>query len=131
MVPKTTRRQELQTATSWLEGKGLYSVHAEYLYRLSFRFLLFLLKQTPFKKFLRATIRVSNSSDPDQPRLFVKPDLGPNYLQRLSTDKQDTFIAKRAHARNVQRTIHVIAHEKCMFCCHQVSVHKPLLFKSM
>ena len=32
------------------------------------------------------TIRVSNSLDPDQARLFVWPDLGPNYLQRLSAD---------------------------------------------
>ena len=32
------------------------------------------------------TIRVSNSLDPDQARRFVGPDLGPNYLQRLSAD---------------------------------------------
>ena len=32
------------------------------------------------------TIRVSNSLDPDQARHFVGPDLGPNYLQRLSAD---------------------------------------------
>ena len=31
-------------------------------------------------------IRVSNSLDPDQARHFVEPDLGPNYLQRLSAD---------------------------------------------
>ena len=31
-------------------------------------------------------IRVSNSSDPDQDRRFVGPDLSPNCLQRLSTD---------------------------------------------
>ena len=33
---------------------------------------------------LRNTIRVSNSLDPDQGRLSVGPDLGPNCLQRLS-----------------------------------------------
>ena len=35
---------------------------------------------------LDATIRVSNSLDPDQARHFVGPDLGPNCLQRLSAD---------------------------------------------
>ena len=32
------------------------------------------------------TIRVSNSMDPDQARHFVRPDLGPNCLQRFSAD---------------------------------------------
>ena len=32
------------------------------------------------------TIRVSNNLDPDQARHFVRPDLGPYCLQRLSTD---------------------------------------------
>ena len=32
----------------------------------------------------RNTIRVSNSLDPDQAGYFVKPDLGPNCLQRSS-----------------------------------------------
>ena len=34
------------------------------------------------------TIGVSNSLDPDQARHFVGPDLGPNYLQRLSSDNK-------------------------------------------
>ena len=34
--------------------------------------------------FLRNSIRMSNSLDPDQARCFVGPDLGPNCLQRLS-----------------------------------------------
>ena len=29
---------------------------------------------------------ISDSLDPDQDRHFVRPDLGPNYLQRLSAD---------------------------------------------
>ena len=33
------------------------------------------------KKSFRSTIKVSNSLDPDQARLFVGPDLGPNYMQ--------------------------------------------------
>ena len=32
------------------------------------------------------TIRVSNSSDPDQAGHVVGPDLGPNCLQKLSAD---------------------------------------------
>ena len=32
--------------------------------------------------------RVSNSLDPDQARHFVRPDLGSNYLQRLSAGKE-------------------------------------------
>ena len=38
------------------------------------------------RKKIRKTIRVSNSLDPDQARHFVGPDLGPNCLQRPSTD---------------------------------------------
>ena len=34
------------------------------------------------------TIRVSNSLDPDQTRHFIRPDLGPNCLQRLSADNK-------------------------------------------
>ena len=36
------------------------------------------------KKSFRNTIRVSNSLDPDQDQQNVRPDLGPNCLQRLS-----------------------------------------------
>ena len=32
------------------------------------------------------TIQMSNSLDPDQARYYVGPDLGPNWLQRLSAD---------------------------------------------
>ena len=35
---------------------------------------------------LKKTIRVSNSLDPAQARGFVRPDLDPNCLQRLSAD---------------------------------------------
>ena len=38
------------------------------------------------KKIFRNTIRVTNSMGPDQARHFVGLDLGPNCLQRLSTD---------------------------------------------
>ena len=38
------------------------------------------------KKYFRNIIRVSNSSDPDQARQSVGPDLDPNCLKRLSAD---------------------------------------------
>ena len=38
------------------------------------------------KNSFRNTIRVPNSLDPDQDLNFVRPDLGPNCLQRLSAD---------------------------------------------
>ena len=37
------------------------------------------------------TLRVSNSLDPDQDRHSVGPDLGPNCLQRLSTDDKSFY----------------------------------------
>ena len=36
--------------------------------------------------YFRYSIRVSNSLDPVSPDNFVGPDLGPNCLQRLSTE---------------------------------------------
>ena len=48
--------------------------------------LLILFKINFFAKSFKYTIRVFNSLDPDQARLFVGPDLGPNCLQRLSAD---------------------------------------------
>ena len=38
-----------------------------------------------------STIRVANSLDPDQARHFVRPDLGPNCLQRLSADNKSRY----------------------------------------
>ena len=49
--------------------------------------LLNFFKSTFSKISLRNSIRVSNSLEPDQARHFVRPDLGPNCLQRLSADK--------------------------------------------
>ena len=47
----------------------------------------FFSKSTFLKKNFRNTVRVSNSLDPDQARLFVGPDLVPNCLQKLSADE--------------------------------------------
>ena len=38
------------------------------------------------KNYFRNTIRVSNNLDPDQGRGITRPDLGPDCLQKLSTD---------------------------------------------
>ena len=46
----------------------------------------FFSKSTFSKNSFRNTIRVSNGMDPDQDRLSVGPDLGPNCLQRLTSD---------------------------------------------
>ena len=43
-------------------------------------------KTRVFKTILSRKSSVSNSLDPDQARLFVGPDLGPNCLQMLSAD---------------------------------------------
>ena len=48
--------------------------------------LIFFLKSTFSKNSFRNDFEVSNSLDPDQARNFVGPDLGPNFLQRLSAD---------------------------------------------
>ena len=37
---------------------------------------------------------MSNGLDPDQAQHFVGPDLGPNYLQRLSADNISRQIVK-------------------------------------
>ena len=42
-------------------------------------------KSTFLKNSFKNTIRVSNSLDPDQAGPMVRPDLGPNCLQRIST----------------------------------------------
>ena len=39
----------------------------------------------------RNTIRVSNCLDPDQAPPFVRPDLGPNGLRRLSADDKGRY----------------------------------------
>ena len=47
---------------------------------------IFFSKSTFSKDSFRNTSRVSNILDPDQAQQNVKPDLGPNCLQRLSAD---------------------------------------------
>ena len=42
-------------------------------------------------------IKVSNGLDPDQDQHFVCPDLGPNFLQRLSTDDRVTVSKERVN----------------------------------
>ena len=47
-----------------------------------------------FKKFFHEHYQVSNPLDPDQDLHFVGPDLGPNCLQRLSTDDKSRHLAR-------------------------------------
>ena len=49
------------------------------------------------KNSFRKAIRLSNSLDPDQDRHSVGPDLGPNSLQRISTDDK----RRRKQRKNV------------------------------
>ena len=49
-------------------------------------FIWLLESHKSFKNSFRNTIRVSNSLDPYQARHFVRPDWGPNCLQRLSPE---------------------------------------------
>ena len=43
----------------------------------------------------RNSIRVSNSLDPDQDRHYVRPDLSPNCLQRLSAGNKSHSYLQR------------------------------------
>ena len=57
-------------------------------------FFFFFSKSTFSKISFRNTIRVSNSLYPDQARHFVRPNLGPPRLERLSVDDTYRQIAK-------------------------------------
>ena len=63
---------------------------------------------SPKSTFLKNTIRVLNSLDPDQARHFVGPDLRPFCLQRLRAD--DT---------SRQRVNPTLKHERYIFCFRQ------------
>ena len=58
-----------------------------------FCYLLFS-KLTVSKNSFTNTIRVSNGLDPSQARNYVRPDLGPNCLQRLSADEKKVAAGK-------------------------------------
>ena len=47
---------------------------------------MFFFKIIYFENYFRNIIRVSKSLDPDQARHFVRPDLVPIFLQKLSAD---------------------------------------------
>ena len=55
------------------------------------RLLIFFFKINFFEKFFQELPSVSNSLDPYQARQFVRPDLGPNCLQKLSADDSTTL----------------------------------------
>ena len=65
-----------------------------------FKRLLILFRIKVFKKILSGiTFIVSNSLDPDQAGHCVRPDLGPNGLQRLSSDDTSWQIIKRTYLK--------------------------------
>ena len=57
-------------------------------------FIIFFLFQNKLKKNLSGILSVSNRLDPDQAPCFVWSDLGPNCLQRLSTDNKSPLAKK-------------------------------------
>ena len=61
--------------------------------------LMFYLKETPFKMSLRDTIKMNVSLDPDQTRFFVRPDLCPNCLQRVSTDDKKSSLSGHIYCK--------------------------------
>ena len=54
----------------------------------------FILKIIFFKNIFQNTITESISLDPDEARSFVGPDLGPNFLQRLSAEDKSPLGGK-------------------------------------
>ena len=66
-------------------GQGWYGVNCLHAVKICLLFLSsvdFFLNNLFQKKSFRNTIKVSKSLDPDQAQHFVRPDLGPNCLQR-------------------------------------------------
>ena len=61
------------------------------------------------KNFLRNTIKVSNSLDPDLARHFVWPDLGPNCLQ--TTDRRQTTLVGKELIMSRQTASSVIGQQ--------------------
>ena len=64
----------------------LNSLHTGNIFMFFFVVCWFFSKSTFLKNSSRNTIRVSNSLDLDHAQQYVGPDLGPNCLQKLSTD---------------------------------------------
>ena len=65
----------------------------------------FFQKKNCFNFFVRTTIRVANSLDPDQARHFVGPDLSPNCLQRLSAHDTSRQRVKTSAIRRIRLRI--------------------------
>ena len=99
----------------------LNSLHAGYFFVL--------LESTFFKihffqKFLSGTLSVSNGLDPDQDPHFVRPDLGPNSLQRLSADNK--IIASKERL-NLTTNIWFSTHSREFRVIYKPIVHALLI----
>ena len=82
-MTRQKRQSQLQQMTTFITSPLDYMILFapwENIHPLIFFKINFL--ENSFKN----TIRVSKSLDPDQARHFVRPDMGPNCLQRLSAD---------------------------------------------
>ena len=67
------------------------TLHARYFFVILLSSVDFFQDQLFKKKSFRNTIRVSNGFDPDQDRHSVRPDLGPNCLQKISADDKSSL----------------------------------------
>ena len=74
-------------------------------------------KSTFSKNTFRNTIRVSNSLDPDQAWHCVRPELGPNCLQRLTTDNTDIYASVSSFLfwfiNSLHARIKSLSHSEC------------------
>ena len=76
-------------------NKGTYYIISYSLELFACWVILHALYECMFsKKNFRNTIRVCNSLDPDQAGCFVRPDLAPNCLQRLSANDTSSTAIK-------------------------------------
>ena len=64
---------------------------------------------------------VSNSLDPDQARQFVGPGLGPNYLQRFSTDvKKRLLTDKVIMFKGKTKIFKILCLCYILYCCNDM-----------
>ena len=70
--------------------------------------------------FFRNTNRVSNSLDPDHARQFIGPGLGPNYLQRFSTDVKKRLLADKRLMFKGKTKIFKILCLHYIYCCNDM-----------
>ena len=78
----------------------------------------FFLKINFIEKQIRNAIRASTSLSPDQDRPPVGPDLGPNYLQRLSSDDKSRFHFESVILYNLNTKLQTLM-TRCRLCVYR------------